>query len=554
MLARCTATVLAAVIVGSGLVGVPRPAHAVFFPSTQVWVNVTLNISATFNIGGRDDQIMRAIEAAKQEILAEVAASEARILEHIDNTEAARVAACIRSASQDLRNMDRYRERAERTAVARDITSCANLAGEMARNLQTPAVVDYLGYALAEINAIAAVFRASTGLDRESQLVNYIADNEAVMAKLEPQCTDRFETADPRWPVANRITECTAYNGESASHTAICIGTSCSPEPNREALKDRASANTSRMVAKEALPVLRQALARVQQGFFIAAVPPTVVTEQGVLRSGQARLWSADGPLNWTRFGNPGIPTSIATAIDAGNRRHYLAVIDGTLWHRIRNGNGSWGEWGDHGIAVSSVSAATNAQGQVHVTAIINGAIHHRIRVGEGVWTNFQPVPSQPGVATALASTVDPSGRLHLLSVVDGQLGHQMRNSDGSWTGWGSLGTAATAVSAAAQADGQVHVAAVIDGKVYHRMRHNDQAWSGFALATDLPPGARVKTVTSAIDPSGNYQLAVVATLDGFDEVYLRTRFPDGSWTAEWARLGIPEEDVFFDITAIAAS
>jgi hypothetical protein len=161
-------------------------------------------------------------------------------------------------------------------------------------------------------------------------------------------------------------------------------------------------------------------------------------------------------------------------------------------------------------------------------------------------------VPGRPGAATAVASTVDPSGRLHLVSIVDGQVGHQLRHTDGSWTG-GSWGIPASAVSAAAQADGQVHVAAVRDGQVFHRLRIGEGVWTDFAPVTGLPAGAWVTGVTSAIDPAGNYQLAVIADLGTFPTVFVRTRFPNGGWSPEWMRMGT-DEDMFLSIAAIAAS
>jgi hypothetical protein len=533
---------MAVVVAGLGVIGVPaRPAQA----DTTNYISVTLDISATFNFGGSNSEILRAIDQAKREILAEIDASEQRILQHIDNTEAAHVAACVRTSSSNLRNLNNFPTRPERNAIAVRATDCANQAGQMSRAVASLSVADYLGFATAEINAIASVLRASAGLDLESQLTGYIGDYERLIDKLRPGCTGvpgRFEEGQQ----SENVYTCTAYNGDSGSYTQRYYVESgqifyMDPTVDFVQLQDFAARNTSRRVAKEALPALRQALAMVQRDFVVAAVD-----------LGQTRYWHEDGPLFWNGLGNPGTATALASAIEPSGRRHYLAVIDGRLWHRLRSQDGSWGPWGDQGIAATAVSAAANAQGQVHVTAVINGVTQHRVRVGEGVWTDFQAVPGRAGVATALASTVDPSGRLHLLTIVDGQLGHQLRHPDGSWTG-GSWGIAASAVSAAAQADGQVHVAAVIDGQVLHRLRVGEGVWTDFAPVTGLPATSRVTTVTAAIDPAGNYQLAVAVALNGLNDVFLRTRYPSGAWSDPWVRLGT-EEDFFLGISAIAAS
>lgn len=542
---RVVSAVLAGAMVVVGVVGVvPQSAHA----ATTAYISVTFNISATFNFGGSNARILRAVDQAKREIIAEVDASEQRILQHIDNTEAAHVAACVRTASSNLRNLNNFPTRPERNSIAVHATGCADQAGEMSRVVASLSVADYLGYATAEINAIASVLRASAGLDLESRLTNYITDYERLVQRLEPQCEshtswpDGFPDPDGEM---HRTYTCRAYTGRFGRFTEIYqAGTLVTDPVDLEVLRQQAGTNTSWVLAREALPRLRQSLAMVQRDFVLAAV-----------ELGQTKYWHEDGPLFWNDLGNQGTATALASAIEPSDRRHYVAVIDGYVWHRTRSRDGSWGPWGNQGVAATAVSAAANAQGQVHVTAIIGGVIHHRLHVGEGGWTDFAvPGGDQPGVATALASAVDPSGRLHLLGVINAQLWHRIRNADGSWTPWGSLpGNGVSAVSAAAQADGQVHVAAVINGQVFHRLRHSEVAWTEFAPVTGLPATARVITVTSAIDPAGNYQLAVAVALNGLNDVFLRTRLPDGAWPEEWVRVGTDEE-FFLNISALAAS
>ncbi len=554
MLRRVMSAMSALAIAGLGVVGVrPQPAHA-FIPGAQIFVSVAFNISATFNFGGSNADILRAIEQAKREIIAEIDASEKRIVEELNKSDAAHVAACLQGSGMRLRNMNSVpeHERGERINQANYASDCANQAGQLSHTVSTPWVADYLGYATAEANAIASVLRAWAGLDLESQLAGYISHFERLIGKLEPKCEVHTSwpggIPDPEGEMHRTFT-CRAYTGHFGRFTEIYqAGTLVTAPVDLEALRQQAGADTSWRVAREALPRLRQALAMVQRDFVVVASDADPLVRK-------TWYWHEDGPLSWNELDRSVTPTALASAIEPGGRRHYLAVMDGRVWHRMRNQDGSWGPWEDQGVTATAVSAAASAQGQVHVTAVIGGVIHHRARVGEGVWTDFAvPGGGQPGIATALASTVDPSGRLHLLGVMDGELWHRIRDSDGSWTPWGtSMGGSVTAVSAAAQADGQVHVAAVIDGKVYHRLRQGGGVWSGFAEVADLPATSRVKTVASAIDPAGNYQVAVTATLHGLDDVFLRTRFPSEGWSDRWVRLGVPE-DQFLNLSAIAAS
>ena len=74
---------------------------------------------------------------------------------------------------------------------------------------------------------------------------------------MKPTNCTIFRARDPGLPV-EKWWECIAYNGDSGSSDSV-VGSN--REPNRAQAEDRASRNTSRAIAQNALPQLRAALA-----------------------------------------------------------------------------------------------------------------------------------------------------------------------------------------------------------------------------------------------------------------------------------------------------
>jgi hypothetical protein len=545
-------------VVMAGLVGMGvAPQRAQAFVS--VYVSIAVNIAATFNIGSSHSAVLQAIEQARREIIAEINASEARILAHIDGTEAGHVATCIRSSNQLLRGMDNPElqgDYGERINQANFVSNCAHQAGEMSRRVATLQVADYLGYATAEANAIAMVMRAWAGLDLESQLATYISDYARLLDKLRPTCTPRvFE--NERW--IERVWTCTAFNGRTAvemerRNTNGPPGEWIIGPVDVEALKVRAAADTSYALAWQALPDLHRSFAMVRRDFFVATAGDYLTRDRGV-ESGQVRYWHQDGPLSWVGLGNPGRASAVAAAIDVNDRRHFVAVLDGQVHHRVRTRDGSWSAWSalPHGGTATEVTVAVRPDGQAEVAAVIDGQIWHRVRTSETAWTPWWLL-GRPGTVTALGSAIFGGG-FHLAAVVDGQVRKIIRVlGDGSWTGWEDLGHAGTATSVAAVADPQgiFQLAAVVDGQFRHRGWYSSSGWTPWG--TGNAPGT-ASEVTGAVDPAGNVQWAVVSLNPdrGLPEVLLWTRFPTGGWSDQWVRLGI-DDDTFVGISGIAAS
>jgi hypothetical protein len=577
VLRRVASAVLAVVAGSAGLVGVSsQPAQA----NTFVYVSVALNISATFNSGGSNSAVLRAIEQAKRQIIAEIDASEARLRAHIDGSAAADVATCIRSSRQRLRGMDApelQNDYGERVNQANYVSDCANMAGEFAAGAHAVAtlqVADYLGYAEAEAQAIAMVMRAWAGLDLESQLSAYLDDYQRLNSRLRPSCVPR-DFSNERWQ--EREWTCTAYNGQVArgverrNHGSnewqrwySSSGEWSSGRVDLVKLEADATTSTSRSLIREALPALAQAWQMVRRDFVVAAVGDYVVPDgpdQVEFKFGQGRYWSEDGPLSWEGLSNPGSATAIASAIDVNDRRHYVAILDGQVHHRVRNRDESWTPWVPlpHAGAATAVTVAVQPDGQAQVAAVIGGQIHHRIRTSETAWTPWGFL-GNPGTVTALGSAVF-GGAFHLAAVIDGQVTKNIRQGNGSWNGWEQqLGHAGTATSVAAVADpqGQFQLAAVIDGQFYHRGWSNGSAgWTGWtAWATPGAAPGTATAVTGAADPAGNVQWVVAVRNrngNGLSEVFLRTRNSNHSWSDEWVRMGIPT-DTFLNISGIAAS
>ncbi|GIJ64109.1 hypothetical protein [Virgisporangium aurantiacum] len=520
-------------VVGATL-GVARPAHA---DDTFVYVEANFDIAVSF--GGNDTaEIKRAIEAAKREILAEIAASEKRILDYIDQNLEADITTCVRTSSGDLVDVDTM-DPVSRRLITRAIDECANRAGILAGQVQNLGVADRLAVAMAEVQAISAVFHAKAGVEMQGQLANFISDFEVLFSRLTPACTYRdlqyggFRT---------REHTCTAYNGEFARGSEHWRGNGQGGwDPwippggtpfNLEAVKEQAAANTNWRLVKQSLPLLRTALDKLRRDLVVCGV-----------QFGQVTFWEDDGPLIWDILDHPlrangaaKEATAVATALDthpeSKNRRHLLAVFDGGVHHRIRNQNGSWSPWvsiGNHPGTASAVAAA-DAAGQLHVLAVVDGQIHHRMRGVDGSWTPWTKPGDTPGTATAVAAAVDGASRLHVLAVVDGKVRHRIRHGNGAWTEFTPAGHGGTATGVTALFDGtNVQVAAVIDGQLHHKFQVDDN-WT-------LPwnylgnPGTAT-AVAGAVDPNGDAQFTLIID----DEAYQRTRFAAAYWTERWVK------------------
>ena len=223
------------------------------------WVSAIVAVAgaALSNGGGGSN-----LDAAVQQIIAAVEASEQNILNQIDRLASAEVKACARAHTIEFSDLNSM----SRTVLqlwAQSATSCAAQANAFVEAVQTKAHVDTIGFAITQISAIAIAARAKAGLVNGIDLLvrDQIHSYETLVVKLAPSCDEqRWTEYDDRGrPVVTEIHyTCTAYNGDIGhDYEQYYLRTMVHGPLNRAAVDAEATRNTSRQVAMNALPVMR---------------------------------------------------------------------------------------------------------------------------------------------------------------------------------------------------------------------------------------------------------------------------------------------------------
>jgi hypothetical protein len=132
-----------------------------------------------------------------------------------------------------------------------------------------------------------------------------------------------------------------------------------------------------------------------------------------VALTSDGKVWHTirEATSTWLPFRNIAVPTGglppgVVSAVSAALVTCYLHVVvatsDGTLWHTIRNCDGTWTPYflpimagaGNPG-QVGSVSIAGNsATGELHVVAATaDGKLVHTVRRADQTWSGFEVIP-----------------------------------------------------------------------------------------------------------------------------------------------------------------
>jgi hypothetical protein len=244
------------------IVGSSQAAQASWQPKTPDDMNEFIRLTDAFlqlteafagGGGGGGPELDEAIRQIKET----VEQAKDQIIQHIDEITSAEVQACVRTHTiefADIANMSR-------TILqlwAQDATLCASQATEYFSAVSTLRAADNIGFLAGEIYAIATAARAKAGFSIVALLENHIRTDEAIITRLTPtDCGIKRAPPEPK-ATPERWWECTAYNGD-VGESAACFGFQC--QPDRAAAEDNATRRTSRAVAKDALPKLREALA-----------------------------------------------------------------------------------------------------------------------------------------------------------------------------------------------------------------------------------------------------------------------------------------------------
>jgi Tc toxin complex TcA C-terminal TcB-binding domain/Neuraminidase-like domain/Salmonella virulence plasmid 28.1kDa A protein len=199
---------------------------------------------------------------------------------------------------------------------------------------------------------------------------------------------------------------------------------------------------------------------------------------------------------------NPGRFSSVACAVDRTGILHVCATtVDGGIWHTLRHTNGSWqpslgsvkaAARSDPGEA-RSVACAVDLNNALHVcAATTDGSIWHTLRNQDGSWQHYfgsvKAVTSDPGVIRLVACATDRDSVLHVCAVTDGgALWHTLRRADGTWQGFfgdvraaaGSPGALQTVACACDRDDNSLHVLGVVEGTAWGAARDSN-SWRPF--------------------------------------------------------------------------
>jgi hypothetical protein len=215
----------------------------------------------------------------------------------------------------------------------------------------------------------------------------------------------------------------------------------------------------------------------------------------------------------WLQFGDvtgqAGAPGSFgAVAIGLiGGELHVAGITttDQKLWHTIRRANGSWGRFADVGGQAGSPGsfadvsiAGNNGTGELHVVgSTSDGSVWHTIRDGSGSWLPFGDVTAQAGTPGSFGHVAIGlvGSDLHVTGVTaaDQKVWHTIRDGDGNWDRFGDVtgeagmpGSFADVSIAGNAATAELQVAAsTSDGKVWHTIRDAFGDWLEFGDVTE---------------------------------------------------------------------
>ncbi|WP_326564353.1 N-acetylmuramoyl-L-alanine amidase [Micromonospora peucetia] len=261
--------------------------------------------------------------------------------------------------------------------------------------------------------------------------------------------------------------------------------------------------------------------------------------------------WSGFMPLAGYRTTEPGQARDMAiTGMPDRSAQVLIVGADNTIFHQIRNPNGTWtgfaplaGAGTPTPAAGSRVSIAGMPDGSAQVLIVgANNGIYHQIRNPNGTWTGFQAITgyntTAPAAGKDVAITAMPDGAAHILMIgADNGVYHKIRHPNGTWdplrplTGAGTPTTATgSRVSIAGMPDGSAQVLIVgANNGIYHQIRNPNGTWTGFQAITgyNTTAPAAGKDVAITAMPDGAAHILMIGADNG---VYHKIRHPNGTW------------------------
>jgi hypothetical protein len=170
-------------------------------------------------------------------------------------------------------------------------------------------------------------------------------------------------------------------------------------------------------------------------------------------------------------------------------------VEGGQLWHTIRRSGGSWQtnfahlpSPSDDGAGPVTAIGCAGIGGSLHVVVVIDGALWHTVRNANGTWQKAfgkVKVPAAAGAFFAVACA-GSAGALHVLGTANGgsksNLWNTIRKPDGSWLSQfgnvkDSAGPRTFADAGCAGVYQDLQVVGLVDGQIWHTIRRPNGTW-----------------------------------------------------------------------------
>lgn len=265
--------------------------------------------------------------------------------------------------------------------------------------------------------------------------------------------------------------------------------------------------------------------------------------------SWQSEGWGVPG-------GSTGFQHTALTAMPDGSTQFVAVSSSGQLEHNIRFANGSWQGWrtlSQPGVIVTSADIAGMRDGSSQIVEDTNtGAVLHNIRYASGAWQRqgWAAIPaSTNGTIVLAAITAMPDGSTQFVGVNgDDLLEHNIRHANGTWQGWNVVHQredySIYGADIAGMPDGSAQIVEETAGGVMHDIRFANGSWQSQGWASvGAPSGSTVTSITAMPDGSSQF---VDVTSSG--KIYHDIRFANGSWQREgWTGLGQPGKLPVFD-------
>jgi len=258
--------------------------------------------------------------------------------------------------------------------------------------------------------------------------------------------------------------------------------------------------------------------------------------------SWQAGGWSIPG-------GSTGFQHTALTAMPDGSTQFVGVTSSGQLEHNIRFANGSWQGWralNQPGVVVTSADIAGMRDGSAQIVEDTNtGALLHNIRYASGAWQpqGWAAISNgNNGTVVIAAVTAMPDGSTQFIGVdVDDLLEHNIRHANGSWQGWNIVHQRADfsiyGADIVGMPDGSAQIVEETAGGVLHDIRYANGSWQSQGWQSVSAPSGSTETTITAM-PDGSSQFVDI-TSSG--KIYHDVRFANGSWQHQgWAALGQP--------------